>query len=396
GRRAAATHARLAGLPVLVVDDNATNRRILEQMLGQWGLRPTAVAGGDAALELVGAAPSPRFALALVDANMPRMDGFALCERMRELPGAAGTVLVMLTSAGRPGELQRSREIGVTAYLTKPVKQSDLFDTVVTVLGQGPQRVEAAPAAAAVDARAPRPLHLLLAEDNPINQRVAATVLEKRGHAVVIVASGRQALEAAAAEPFDLILMDVQMPEMDGLEATAAIRRGEAETGRRVPIVAMTAHAQPDDRERCLAAGMDGYLAKPIHARELLETVERLAAPPLRDGFDERAALTRVLGDRELLRETMTLFLRDAPAMLARVREAVDKRRPDELRAAAHALKGSVLTFGSGVAAAAALRLEVLGREARLDGAAESFAELERGVAALDRRLREFLKRRDT
>jgi len=267
----------LAGLAVLVVDDNATNRRILQEMLGNWGMSPIVAESGAAALERAKQAENP-FALILTDVNMPDMDGFTLVEQLRQgCDPAAKTQVVMLTSAGQRGDAARCRELGVAVYLTKPVGQSELFDAIARVLGSGESRSKPAALITRHSLReGKRKLNVLLAEDNAVNQKLAARVLEKHGHQVTVTANGREALAALDRENFDVVLMDVQMPEMDGFEATAAIREREKRTGRHLPIIAMTAHAMQSDRERCLAAGMDGYIAKPIKGQELTDLLERL------------------------------------------------------------------------------------------------------------------------
>ena len=267
----------LAGLGALVVDDNATNRRILHEMLSNWGMRPTLAESGAAALECVKQAENP-FALILTDVNMPDMDGFTLVEQLRQGhdQGAAAKVIT-LTSAGQRGDGARCRELGVAAYLTKPVGQSELFDCIVRVLGTSSAGAGSTALITHHTLReGKRKLQVLLAEDNAVNQKLAARLLEKHGHRVTVTSNGREALAALDQENFDVVLMDVQMPEMDGFEATAAIRAREQDTGGHLPIIAMTAHAMQGDEKRCLAAGMDGYIAKPIKARELVELLERL------------------------------------------------------------------------------------------------------------------------
>jgi signal transduction histidine kinase/CheY-like chemotaxis protein/HAMP domain-containing protein len=268
----------LRGVKVLVVDDNPTNRRILGGMLSRWEMKVTLVEGGEEALtELcAGRQTGDPFGLVLTDMHMPTMDGFALIERIREQPELATATIMMLTSAGHQGDAARCRELGVAAYLLKPIRQSELREAVARTLGARVQ--DGAPSAItrfSVQLDPTTSLHILLAEDNLVNQRLAVRLLEKRGHRVVVAADGREALQALAKEAFDLVLMDVQMPEMDGLEATAAIRKRERNGGIRQSIVALTAHAMSGDREKCLASGMDGYLTKPIRPKELDELLEQ-------------------------------------------------------------------------------------------------------------------------
>jgi len=269
---------RLRGMPVLVVDDNAVNRRILEAMLGRWQMTPVLAGSGRDALAVMRArqiAGTP-FPLVLLDAQMPEMDGFSVAEEIQKDPEMAGATVLMLASAGQRSDGARSLALGVAAYLMKPVSQAELLGAVLAALGiagDGSDR----PVELNEPSESRRPLRILLAEDNKVNQIVASRLLEKRGHAVVVVASGKEALaalDAPGSVGFDLILMDVQMPEMDGFEATAAIRAREKSTGGHLPIIAMTAHAMKGDEERCLAGGMDGYVSKPIQIDQLLATMD--------------------------------------------------------------------------------------------------------------------------
>ena len=269
----------LRGVRVLVVDDNRTNRRILEGMLQRWQMQATSVDGGAAALAQLSAAreAGAPFGLVLTDMHMPDMDGFALVEQIRQRPELATATIMMLTSAGHRGDAARCQELGVSAYLLKPIRQSELREAVARVLGarEHDGAIPLITRFSLQDAREPDAyLSVLLAEDNLINQRLAVRLLEKRGHRVVVAATGLEALKALEKESFDLVLMDVQMPEMDGLEATVAIREKEKSTGVHQPVVALTAHAMKGDREKCLALGMDGYLTKPIRPQELDELLE--------------------------------------------------------------------------------------------------------------------------
>jgi CheY-like chemotaxis protein len=278
----------LTGVPVLVVDDNATNRQILTQWLWRWRVRPSAASTAqDAMALLLGArrCGSP-FALVLLDVHLPDMDGFSLARRIRETPELAATGIVMLMSADRGNEARVREELGILNCLPKPVRIEELRTALIQALATPgirervehpkPPECEKPPA----DPDGHQPARVLLAEDNPVNQRVAQRVLEKEGHQVVVVTNGRDALAAMANDVFDLVLMDVQMPEMDGLEATEAVRERERKSGIHIPIIAMTAHAMTGDRERCLSAGMDDYLSKPIHAQQLLDLVKRYTKIP--------------------------------------------------------------------------------------------------------------------
>jgi len=273
----------LWGTRVLVVDDNATNRRILDEILCSWDMQPYSVAGASEALRVLREAfrSGACFPLVLTDANMPEIDGFALADQIKQDPEIGSTVIMMLTSGDRPGEIARCEQLGIAAYLVKPIKQSELFDAVVAALGVNAVDEQASPSPAAAQPfeRLP-PLRILLAEDSVVNQKLAVALLEKYGHRVTVVSDGCEALSVLESQPFDLVLMDVQMPELDGYDATAAIRAREQETGRHVPIVAITAHAMKGDRERCLKAGMDAYVTKPIRAKQLFEAIAAAIGSP--------------------------------------------------------------------------------------------------------------------
>jgi signal transduction histidine kinase/DNA-binding response OmpR family regulator len=273
----------LRGVKVLVVDDNRTNRRILEGMLRRWEMKTVLVESGDEALAQLSAAQKTGepFGLILTDMHMPKMDGFALVERIRQRPELTTATIMMLTSAGHRGDAARCQELGVAAYLLKPIRQSELREAVARVLGAHQQEgaIPLITRYSLHDAREPgNSMKVLLAEDNAVNQRLTVRLLEKRGHKVAVAGNGLEALAALRKESFDLVFMDVQMPEMDGYEATAAIREEERNSGRHLQVIALTAHAMKGDRERCLAAGMDGYLSKPIRPEELDEVLEEQVA----------------------------------------------------------------------------------------------------------------------
>jgi signal transduction histidine kinase/DNA-binding response OmpR family regulator len=268
----------LRNMPVLVVDDNRTNRIIVAGMLIVWRMKPTAVADGLSALEAMEAAriSGRPFVLVLVDGHMPGMDGFTLLEQIKANPDLSGTVIMMLTSGGLPGETSRCRELGAAACLIKPIRRAELFKAILDVFGMSPQGTSHPEAAGNDLNRSRRSFRILLAEDNIINQRLAARVLGRRGHTVAVAGTGSEALSILDRESFDAVLMDVQMPEMDGFEVTRVVRDRELRSGLHVPIIAMTAHAMKGDRERCLASGMDGYVSKPIDVEELMQTLEEL------------------------------------------------------------------------------------------------------------------------
>jgi signal transduction histidine kinase/DNA-binding response OmpR family regulator len=281
----AALPSKLAGLSALVVDDNAANRRILVEMIRSWGAKPVPAESAAEGLRLLAEAieRAEPYSVILTDANMPELDGFELVSRIQGDATLCSTPIIMLTSSDRGGDLKRCRELGISSYLTKPVRRAELHSSIAcAVAGSAAGRGTAKPPPYPPKTKQTLPgVRILLAEDNRINQRVARGVLEKGGHTVVIADNGRIALELLETKHFDLVLMDVQMPEMDGFEAVALIRRRERSTGQHVPVIAMTAHAMAGDRERCIAAGMDDYIAKPFQPNELLAAVGRLAHQPL-------------------------------------------------------------------------------------------------------------------
>jgi CheY-like chemotaxis protein len=339
----------LRGTRVLVVDDNATNRRIVREMLGAAGLVTDEARGADEAIERLRGADPP-YELLVIDSHMPGRDGFDLAAQIRTEPGLAAGILLMLTSGGKRGDAQRCRELGIRGYLTKPVSEVELLEAVAAVLStqQGPA------AAADVITRysieeARRRLRLLLAEDNPVNQEVAAAMLRKRGHQVDIVGNGRAAVEAVTGRRYDLVLMDIQMPELDGFGATQAIRA--LPEGKGLRIVALTAHAAGDERGRCLAAGMDGYLSKPFKAHQLYAIVEGWAEVQV--ALAPTSQLTTSVdleGFRDTMREAgadnavnsiLTLFAVNTPARISALATAVAAGDGAEIAQAAHAFKSA-------------------------------------------------------
>jgi two-component system sensor histidine kinase/response regulator len=272
--------AVLENLRVLIVDDNATNRQILQKSLEYWGMRPAVAASAADALALLHQAKlaGTPFALLIVDCHMPEVDGFMLVEIIRKSPEWVGLITIMLSSGGQRGDAQRCKQLGMAAYLVKPILQSELLEALLGVLGSHPDATEHALLVANDPLWKGRPLRVLLAEDNVVNQRLARRMLEKQGHTVVVAGDGVMALAALERGRYDVVLMDVQMPIMDGVEVTAAIRKSEGATGEHMPIVAMTAHAMTGDRQRFLESGMDGYISKPVHQKELFEAIENVLA----------------------------------------------------------------------------------------------------------------------
>jgi len=337
----------------------------------------------------------------LLDAMMPGMDGFEVAARVRATPPIAGTPMILLTSANVRQCAARCRELGIRTYLMKPLKQADLHDAMVRVLASD-QETEGAPAAAPVagaggcDSKpsqggpsAFRPLRVLVAEDNPTNRLLVTSLLEKRGHSVLQTRSGRDALAAFSSEKFDLIIMDVQMPEMNGLEAAAAIRNLESPHATRTPILALTAHSMAGDRERCLAAGMDAYVSKPISIGDFMRAIdlllpgafeslpERPEVPPPPQFLDTRGLMDRFEGDWQLLHDAAEVFRASCPRLLAKLHEAILSGDAEAVERAAHTIKGSAGNFGGQACVEAALRLEIMGRTHDLRNAADACADLE-------------------
>jgi two-component system sensor histidine kinase/response regulator len=389
-----AVPALLRGVKVLIVDDNRTNRRILEGLVKRWGMNPTAVADGDKALVALSTAREANepYGLILTDMHMPKMDGFGLVEQIKQRTDSSTATIMMLTSGGQRGDTVRCSELGIAAYLLKPVRQSELCDAIARVLG-GKERVGPKPMITPYsiqnESGPKKSLQILLAEDNPINQKLAVRMLEKRGHHVTVAANGKQAVSALESGPFDLVLMDVQMPEMDGLDATRLIREQEKLTGRHQAVVAMTALAMKGDRERCMEAGMDGYLAKPIQRQELDEVLDGHLAmkhedlPAVKSGdwrgpaISAQELLGRIDGDRVFLAELLELFRADYPIQMRTAWEAVAENDADALQAVGHAMKGALGNLAAPVASRIAREIESMGRSGDMTLAGHRVAELE-------------------
>lgn len=400
----------LENLRVLVVDDNATNRFILNENLENWRMLPTLVSSGKLALESMFKAldDGQPFSLVLLDCHMPELDGFDVAAAIKEHPELGNVSIMMLTSGAQSGDIVRCRELGIAAHLIKPIRQSELLDTIRRVLGKidGSVAQRSSPLESHSAKHPGSSLNILVAEDNDINQKVASSLLEKQGHMVSVARNGIEAVSLWETGDFDLVFMDVQMPQMDGLTATTVIRDRELATGKkRTPIIAMTAHAMKGDRERCLSAGMDDYVPKPIQAELLYEVVEiatarigkSAAGPPgdrdsstgwqAVDAVDFKSALARLGGDEELMKEAAIMFLEEYPSLLSNIKSAFIDRDADSLELASHALKGSISNFGAAHACELAFKLEVMGREAKLDSnnnlVAALEAEVERVVTAI-------------
>jgi CheY-like chemotaxis protein len=390
----------LEGISILVVDDNRTNRRILEGTLKRWSVRTTCVDDGKSALaELaLAAAGGEPYQVMLTDMHMPEMDGFSLVEELRSKPAIASIPVVMLSSGGGRGDVERCRRLEVKSFLYKPVRRSELLAAILAAAGLSLLAEGPSPAVVMKATRRAGGLRILLAEDNLINQAVATRLLEKMGHSLVVANNGREALDQLARQRFDLVLMDVQMPEMDGIETTQRIRKGEIPACSHIPIIAMTAHAMKGDRERCLAAGMDGYVSKPINASQLedaisgsvrqsdaestqQERVERL--PETLAPWNRNHTLESLGGDEKLLQEVIEIFLEEAPKHLAALHLAVAQGDAEAIEAIAHGLKGELGYLNVPEAHRMAGELESLGRSSDLDGAATLLGRLEFDVSGL-------------
>ncbi len=429
-----ATSERLKNLRVLIVDDNATNRLILQEMLTAGGMRSLGFASAEAALEALERATEGNepFDIVLSDVHMPDVDGFELTARIRQDGRFHGTVIMMLSSGSGPGDVARSRELGAAAHLMKPIKSSELFAAIAAVMGTA----DSHEILRATGAEAGRPLKILLAEDSVTNQQLARAVLHKWGHSLSVVNNGVEAVRAFEQGPYDVILMDVQMPEMDGFQATSRIRALEQVQGGHVPIVAMTAHAMKGDREECLLAGMDDYVTKPIRWPELRRVLDHVVsqaagevAPPARAAESSRTdaasqdrhdaqqvvspspsmrastpsmqpqswaldwneALRAVNDDQELLRQILAELLMEWPKLLAELNRAATADDAVSLRRAAHTLRGSLRFFGPTEAANLAEQIETLARSGKLVAAVDripSFeTHVERVLAEVQRRL---------
>ncbi len=399
----------LFDLRILVVDDNATNRLILKEMLTNWAMRPTAVANAaDAILELRRARQAGEpYELVLTDVHMPDVDGFQLTEQIKSDVELRTTIIMMLTSGDGLGDIARCKALGGAAHLIKPAKQSELFDAIVAatrIADQEPPETETAR-----ELPATRSLQILLAEDSYPNQRLALGILTKWGHQVTVANNGREAVTALENENFDLVLMDVQMPEMDGHRAATLIRQREAGTGRHVPIIAMTAHAMKGDREACLAAGMDDYVSKPIRQENLRRAIEKInptipgselpagkevsPTPEPAATLDWNAALESVGDDQELLRDVSAAIIQEVPGCLEQVEQAVRESDAALLRRAAHTIKGSLALFGPTLTGELAERLEAVGKSGCCDEASTLLPPLHRAARMVLAELQTSLER---
>jgi PAS domain S-box-containing protein len=393
----------LRGVPVLVVDDHASSRKILADMLRHRGMIATLAESAESALAAIHAAlasPAP-IRLALFDAQMPAGDGFALAERVRCIPGFRAPIVMMFPPTEAGPDAPRCRELGIVEYCLKPVRESDLVTAIAKALQTSKEG--AAPAdICGTSQELGGELRVLLAESNEVSQVLVTHLLEKRGHQVSVIADGTEVLTAvqdARSQDFDVLLMDLEMPCMKGLDAARAIREIERNRGGHLPIIALTAHPTPDEEDACKSAGMEGYLAKPLRAGALFEVIRRVVAPPDLAGskeaptlmiFDKSSFLSRLEGDESLGGEIIEMFLAECPKLLQNVRGATEQGNASKLERAAHALKGSLGDIASPQAFEAARTLEMMAREGNIEGAGAPAASLERAMELLEFELRHF------
>ena len=352
---------QLNNLPVLIVDDNATNRHILQEWLRGWRMEPTAVGDGVTAMDTLwnAAAPGRPYPLVLLDARMPDMDGLVLAAKIRMRTELSATRIILLTSGDIPGELDRFRELRIDAHLLKPVQQIELLETIYRVMSRASRNGEATKQEAKesrsdstlASSSPAKSLRILVAEDNDFNAQLLEQLLVRRGHRVRLARNGREALSLANESAFDLLLLDIHMPELDGFQVVQAVREREKTTGGHLPVVALTARSRAEDRERCLAAGMDDFLTKPIQSADLWIAVDRAATVPIDSSnerlIDPRALLAACGGDDAILKRICDTLRSRLPDHLATLQEALRDQDAPRLREAAHKLFGMVAAFST-------------------------------------------------
>jgi CheY-like chemotaxis protein/HPt (histidine-containing phosphotransfer) domain-containing protein len=415
-RTAVLDPAMLQGISILIVDDNATSRQVLQDMVTHWGMKAAAVADAGEALrgmkQALQAGNPP--ALVLLDAHLPAIDGFTLTQEIIQRNANPGTAFILLTSSGQRGDALRCQKMGIDAYLTKPVQPSELQAALLATLRSKGASPPPQPLVTrhsitenqrqldkAREIKVTEPLQILLVEDNAVNQKVALKLLEKWGHQVEIAATGLEAVEKYSTLKFDVILMDIQMPGMNGLEATMRIREMEKTAERRTPIIAMTAHAMKGDRERCLESGMDDYVPKPIDAWQLAEAIARASdsalanisaellpagvvqAPLSVSLLPQKELMARVDGDADLLKDLARLFLADYPNVLAQIEDSLAIHDLHSLEKAAQMLKGAMANFCGREVVLAVSRLQELARAGDLRSATETLVLLKQGIDCL-------------
>jgi signal transduction histidine kinase/CheY-like chemotaxis protein len=394
---------RLHGLKVLIVDDNRANRRILSENLKRSLLRTTDVEGGEQALAelLHGQQIGDPYQLVLTDMHMPNMDGFSLVERIRQRPELSPAAIMMLTSSGQRGDIERCRQLGVASYLFKPVRRAELLSAILAVVDHSvPSSMDTLPRKE--NETRDKGLHILVAEDNHVNQRVATRTLEKMGHSVVVANNGCEALALLPSQTFDLVLMDIQMPELDGIAATRRLRETERHSNTHIPVIAMTAHAMRGDRERCIEAGMDGYVSKPVNTAQLRaaitlavpswggsDVIEDYSAPESESGcssanvWDASETREKLGGDEQLFQDVMRIFLEESERHLAKLRRAIAEGQAEVIEKAAHSLKGELGYMGAPQVVQKARNLEEMGRRGDVDQAVSLFVALESDLSVL-------------
>ena len=387
----------LAGLRVLIVDDNDTNRRILEEVLAQWKMQLTSVAEGRAALAALAGAEAP-FDLVLMDVQMPDMDGLTTAERIRADPAYGGLPIAFLTSSNESGDIARLEALEIGYHLHKPIARGELLDLILRIVR--PDMVETAQPSedVPVEKSLQIPLHILLVEDNIFNQRVGIGLLQKQGHSVELAEDGLEALDALEKEAFDLVLMDVQMPRMDGWEATAKIREREGETGAHIPIIGLTARVTKEDVGRCFAVGMDQYLSKPIKSELLYAALAGVGSQAV--GIEETTEAMRAAGridrvavldfmdnDEELLRTMIGIYFEEYPPKLADLQQAITAGDADRVGQIAHALKGMIATWHMRDAVETITALQDKGFEGDLATAPDLYERLVGNIGALNAEL---------
>ena len=408
----------LSDVPVLIADDNFTNRIVLQEMTASLGLVPALTVDGKEAIDRLNEAydSGKPYRLLLLDLQMPELDGFDVAKKIKETPLGDDLKIILLTSLGRKGDAARCRKLGISGYLSKPIKQSELLDAIMMAIGT-PGREDTTVITRYTVQEARNKLNVLVAEDNPINQRLVIELLKTRGHRVALASNGKEAIEAIEEEDFDLVLMDVQMPDMDGLTATREIRKMEVHPQSSIfnrqysiPIIAMTAHAMKGDRDKCLESGMDGYVSKPINVEELFGVIDKFSPklknhkkkrpfPSLKkteasskEVFDLSKAMEVVAGNEEIFKEIANIFLETSPPSMTKIREAIAGGDLLALEQAAHSMKGSVGHFGARRAFDAAYYLEKLGREKEMGEADNAFSTLEKEVTALTSEMKRALR----
>jgi len=409
---------------ILIVDDNATNRYVLREQLKSWGCKFNEASSGEEALKKLrqGIVGNHPFDLAILDMQMPRMDGETLGRKIKQDSDLKNTILVLMTSIGKRGDARRLEKIGFAGYLTKPVKQSQLYDCLVTVSGLENEPTSEQPMSIftrhTIFEKRTREARILLAEDNITNQKVALNTLKKFGYNADVVKNGKEAFEALKKIPYDIVLMDCQMPVMDGYEATNEIRKWEKTLkdgtadcsdstpesearSKRIPIIAMTAHALKGDREKCLTAGMDDYIAKPIHPKKLHDVIEKWInelemvheseivheSLPKNDIFDKNSFIDRLLGDEDLAKEIIKGFIEDSLRQINTLKEAIDNRDTDVIHCQAHSLKGAAANISATVLKELAYQIEIAGQTKNLIKAASLIPKLDEQFEVLKKRL---------